>query len=190
MFHFPALLPLFKWAVQSTDPVQEGPAQFAFAQVPRLFPFFKWVDGTSICNYIKSTTWVFPLVETIHILSLVVLVGAVLLIDFRLLGIGLGRWTPKQMARQLGPFMKYGLIVILVTGTLLFMAEPRKLYDNAAFGPKMILLAAAIVFQYTIFRKMESIDRLSAPVWGRLGALLSLMLWFGVGICGRAIGFV
>jgi hypothetical protein len=181
MFHFPALIPFFQ---------DDGPAMFSFAQLPRLFPFFKWVDGTWICNYIKSTTWIFPLVETIHILSLVVLVGSVLLVDFRLLGIGLSRWTPKQMARQLGPFLKYGLIVILVTGTLLFIAEPRKLYDNAAFGPKMILLAASIVFQYTIFRKMEEIDKQSAPIWGRLGALLSLMLWFGVGVAGRAIGFV
>jgi hypothetical protein len=187
MFHFPALVPFFQSSFQVQD---DGPAQFAFAQIPRLFPFFKWVDNTWICNYIKGTTWIFPLVETIHILSLVVLVGAVLLVDFRLLGIGLSRWTPKQMARQLGPFMKYGLIVILITGTLLFIAEPRKLYDNAAFGPKMILLASSIVFQYTIFRKMENIDKLSAPIWGRLGALLSLTLWFGVGVMGRAIGFV
>jgi hypothetical protein len=182
MFHFPAL---FKWAIQ-----YDGPSPLSFAQFPSLFPFFKWVDGTAICNYIKGTTWIFPLVETIHILSLVVLVGSVLLLDFRLLGIGLSRWTPKDMARQLGPYMKYGLIVILVTGTLLFIAEPRKLYDNAAFGPKMLLLALSIIFQYTIFRKMETIDIKSPPIWGRLGALLSLALWFGVGIAGRAIGFV
>jgi|SRR5580698_7028669 hypothetical protein len=181
MFQFPAFIPLLQI---------DGPAPFSFAQLPRLFPLFKWADNTWLCNAIKGTTWVFPLVETIHILSLVILVGAVLLVDFRLLGIGLSRWTPKELARQLTPFMKYGLIVILVTGFLLFIAEPRKLYDNAAFGPKMILLAASIIFQYTIFRKMEDIDKPSAPFWGRLGALLSLMLWFGVGVAGRAIGFV
>jgi hypothetical protein len=182
MFHFPAL---FKWAIQ-----YDGPSPLSFAQFPALFPFFRWVDGTAICNYIKGTTWIFPLVETIHILSLVVLVGSVLLVDFRLLGIGLSRWTPKDMARQLAPYMRYGLITILVTGTLLFIAEPRKLYDNAAFGPKMLLLALSIIFQYTIFRKMETIDLKSPPIWSRLGALLSLALWFGVGIAGRAIGFV
>lgn len=87
-----------------------SPRRFRFAQLPRLFPYFKWADNTWICNYIKSTTWVFPLVETIHILSLVVLLGSVLLIDFRLRGIGLKAWTPKDMAVQLRCCMKYGLI--------------------------------------------------------------------------------
>lgn len=186
MFHFPALLPFLGHF--STQDYQ--PAQFAFAQLPSWFGFFKWVDGTWLCNYIKGTIWVFPLVETIHILALVILLGAVLLVDFRVIGIGMSRWTPKEMTRQLKPYMNWGLAVILVTGAILFIAEPRKLYDNAAFGPKMILLAASIIYQYTIFRGMAKVDRPSAPMWGRLAALLSLGLWFGVGVAGRAIGFV
>lgn len=187
MFHLPALTPVFAFVAADDIP---PPAPFSFAQFPGLFPFFNWLDGTTLCNMIKGTTWVFPLVETIHILSLVVLLGSILLVNFRLLGIGLSRWTPAEMARQLRPYMNWGLAVILVTGALLFIAEPRKLFDNAAFGPKMILLVASIVFQYTIFPRMARIERHSPPLWGRVAALLSLMLWFGIGIAGRAIGFV
>jgi hypothetical protein len=188
MFHLPAYIPLFEWAAQSGG--QYDPSPLSFARFPSLFGFFKWADATWICNYIKGTTWIFPLVETIHILSIVVLLGSVLLVDFRSIGLGLRAWTAKEMTRQLRPYIKYGLIVVLVTGFLLFIAEPRKLYDNAAFGPKMLLLLLSIVYQYTIFRAVSRTDRESAPILTRVGALGSLALWFGVGIAGRAIGFV
>ncbi|HEX5431586.1 MAG TPA: DUF6644 family protein [Bryobacteraceae bacterium] len=155
-----------------------------------MFPFFLWVDSTWLHNYIQGTTWVFPLVETIHILSLVVLLGSILLIDVRLLGIGIREWPPSQLANGLRSYIKWGLIAILVTGSLLFIAEPKKLYDNIGFGPKMVLLALAIIYQFTLFPKASSINKLTTPVWAKAAAVLSLVLWFGVGFCGRAIGFV
>lgn len=188
MFHIPGFLPLFQWAAQGAEPYEPSP--LSFARLPGLFGFFKWADGTWLCNSIKGTTWVFPLVETIHILSIVILLGAVLLVDFRLIGLGLKAWTPKEIARQFRSYMKWGLIIVLVTGFLLFIAEPRKLYDNAAFGPKMLLLLLAIVYQYTVFRAVAGTNRESASFLSRVGALGSLALWFGVGIAGRAIGFV
>lgn len=163
---------------------------FSFSWFPSLFPFFLWVDSTWLHNYIQGTTWVFPLVETIHILALVVLLGSIFLIDVRLLGIGIRTWPPSQLSEGLRSYIKWGLIVILITGALLFIAEPKKLYDNIGFGPKMVLLALAIIYQYTLFPKASSIDKLSTPVWAKAAALLSLALWFGVGAAGRAIGFV
>jgi hypothetical protein len=187
-----ALIPLhllhgFRWAADIGD--NEGPARFAFAQFPSWFPFFSWVDGTAISTYIKSTTWVFPLVETIHILALAVLLGSLFLIDLRLLGIAIRRWSPAQIVEQLHSFINWSVVVILITGAILFIAEPRKLFDSAAFGPKMILLSLAILFQYTLYPRVRSMQT-HIPIWGRLLALVSLGLWFGVAVCGRAIGFV
>ena len=157
---------------------------------PFTYPFFKWCDDTWLCNAIKATTWVFPLTETIHILALVVLLGSIMLVDFRLLGVGIRNWSPARISRELQHFISWGLVVILITGWLLFMAEPLKAYDNMAFLPKMTLLFSAILYHYTVFRKASSIDGVSIPVLGRLAAVLSLFLWFGIGVMGRAIGFV
>jgi hypothetical protein len=183
----PLLFHGFRFAVQTVDP--DAPAQFAFAQFPSWFPFFAWMDNTSISQAIKGTTWVFPLVETIHILSLAVLLGSLFLIDLRLLGIAARGWTPAQILGQLHSFINCSVGIILVTGVILFVAEPRKLFDNAAFGPKMMFLAAAILFQYTLYPRVRNMHA-TIPLWGRLLALVSLGLWFGVAVCGRAIGFV
>ncbi len=180
-------LHLLQFAAQGDDP--NAPAAFAFAQLPRLFPFFKWVDETSLSAAIKGTTWVFPLVETIHILALSVLLGSVFLIDLRLLGVAIRRWSPSQILAQVHGMMNWSVIIILVTGALLFIAEPRKCFDNAAFGPKMIFLALAIAFQYTIYPLAGKLET-RIPVWGRLAAVVSFGLWLGVAVCGRAIGFV
>jgi hypothetical protein len=157
---------------------------------PSTYPFFKWCDDTWLCNAIKATTWVFPLAETIHILALVVLLGSIMLVDFRLLGLGIRRFSPLRISNELKTYIAWALGVILVTGWLLFMAEPLKAYDNMAFMPKMALLFSAILFHYTAFRKASSIDSTSIPVLAKFAALLSLFLWFGIGVAGRAIGFV
>lgn len=189
-----ALIPLLllhglRWAADTAGAGDEGPARFAFAQFPSWFPFFSWMDGTAISTYIKSTTWVFPLVETIHIMALAMLLGSLFLIDLRLLGIAVRRWSPAQIVEQVHSFINWSIVIILITGAILFTAEPRKLFDSAAFGPKMILLALAIIFQYTLYPRVRSMQS-HIPIWGRLMALVSLGLWFGVAVCGRAIGFV
>ncbi len=187
MLHFLLQLAVLRLGAQGDDPF--APAPLAFAKWPALFPFFKWVDGTGISTYIKATTWVFPFTETIHILALAVLLGSVFLIDLRLLGVAVKRWSPAQIMEQVRPLMNWSVLIILVTGVFLFIAEPRKLFDNAAFGPKMLLLALALIFQYAFYpgvRKMQT----SVPAWGRVMALISFGLWFGVAVCGRAIGFV
>jgi hypothetical protein len=177
----------FRWAADAAD--YDGPARFAFAQFPSWFPFFAWMDETKMSLYIKSTTWVFPLVETIHILALAVLLGSLFLIDLRLLGIAIRGWSPAQVLEQLHSLINWSVVIILCTGAILFVAEPRKLFDSAAFGPKMIILALAIIFQYSLYPQVRQMQT-RIPLWGRLMALVSLGLWFGVAVCGRAIGFV
>lgn len=180
-------LHLLQFAAQGDDP--NAPAQFAFAQLPSWFPFFKWVDQTSLSAAIKGTTWVFPLAETIHILALSVLLGSVFLIDLRLLGVAIRHWSPAQILGQVRGLMNWSVLIILVTGALLFIAEPRKCFDNAAFGPKMIFLALALIFQYTLYPRATHLET-RIPIWARMAAVVSFGLWFAVAVCGRAIGFV
>jgi hypothetical protein len=100
---------------------------------------------------------------------------------------GLRRLTPAHIAHQVQPYMNWGLIIMLVTGILLFISEALKCYDNDAFRPKMISLGLAIIWTFTVHRKaMQS----ETPGRGKAIAIVSMVLWFSVGVAGRAIGFV
>jgi hypothetical protein len=151
-----------------------------------MLPFFKWCDGTSLGQAIRGVTWAFPAIETIHIMALIGLLGGVFIIDVSLFG-GLRRLTPAHIAQQVRPYINWGLIIMLVTGILLFLSEALKCYDNDAFRPKMISLGLAIVWLYTVHRRAEKSE---TPGSGKMVATVSLLLWFSVGIAGRAIGFV
>jgi hypothetical protein len=151
-----------------------------------MLPFFKWCDATSLGQAIRGVTWAFPAIETIHIMAMIGLIGGVMVIDISLLG-GLRRLTPAHISQQVRPYLNTGLIIMLVTGILLFLSEALKCYDNDAFRPKMISLALALVWTFTIHRKAEKSD---VPGSAKLVAIVSLVLWFSVGVAGRAIGFV
>lgn len=155
-----------------------------------LLPFFKWCDQSWMGEAIRSVTWAFPLIETIHILAMTVLLGGILMMDLRLLGVAERLLPVSKIQKQLTRYIDVSLVLIIVTGVLLFSSEAVKAYDNAAFFPKMYLLAAAVIYHYTVHRRAVTADNPSGPRWARPAAALSLALWFGVGICGRAIGFV
>ena len=116
--------------------------------------------------------------------------GIVLLVDMRLMGLAMPRKPVAALARELQPWLNATLGVMLTTGVLLYTSEPTKLYYNAAFWMKMGFLTSAIVYTFTVRRAVLAADeaRLGA-VWGKLTALVSIALWAGVGIGGRAIGF-
>jgi hypothetical protein len=156
-----------------------------------LLPFFQWCDKTAIGVYIRDTSmWAFPIIETFHILALTVLFGTILIVDLRLLGMGMRRQAASLLARELGPWMYGSLALILPTGILLFLSEALKCYGNDGFRFKMVFLFAALVFHFTAFRWATAADSRMSPGSRKIVALVSMALWLGVGIGGRAIGFV
>ena len=155
-----------------------------------LLPFFTWCEQTAIGEAIRSSQWLFPVIESVHLLGLVVIAGAVLVVDMRLLGLGLRQQPVAQLARDARPWLIGSLIVMLTTGILLFLAEATKCYYSPAFAVKMISLLLSITFTFTVRRKVALADEgRVGPFWGRLVAVVSVALWSGVGIGGRWIGF-
>ena len=156
-----------------------------------ILPFFQWSDNLWIGHAIGATTWAFPLIETIHILAMAVMYAAMIVVDLRLLGMGLKKPSVSQLAKSMNPYMDWGLIVMLITGFLLFTSEALKAYANDGFRFKVVVLVPAMLFQYTLFRWVvrQDDERRSAPL-GWAVSVLSTMLWVGVGVGGRAIGFV
>lgn len=132
---------------------------------------------------------VIEITEVAHVLGLVSFLAALLLVNLRLLGLGLRRQSVPDVAAAAAPLLWTGLGLTLSTGTILFLSGPVRYYLNSAFQPKMALLALALLVQVALYRRVV---RLQAPsvVLGRVVGGASLLLWFGVGLCGRAIGYV
>jgi hypothetical protein len=155
-----------------------------------LLSFFQWCEQSGIGDTIRRSSWLFPLIEAIHLLGLGMIGGAVLVVDLRLLGLGLRHESAAKVARDAQPWLVGSLILMITTGGLLFLSEAIKCYYHEAFWFKMASLLLAIVFTFTIQRKviMAGETRLR-PVWSKVVALVSVVLWSGVGIGGRWIGF-
>lgn len=156
-----------------------------------LLPIFKWFDASWMGAFVRDSRWIFPAIEAVHIVALALLFGAILMLNLRLLGLTLTNKPIAQLARDLSPWVLSSLIIILATGILLFSSEALKAYASVPFQVKMLFLFSAVIFHYTIYGWVTRTDegRIS-PVWNKLAAILSILLWLGVGIGGRGIGFL
>jgi hypothetical protein len=155
-----------------------------------LLGFFQWCEESRVGDIIRQSSWLFPLIEAIHLLGLGVIGGAVLIVNLRLLGLGLRRQSAAQLARDAQPWLIGSLLLMIFTGSLLFLSEAIKCYYHEAFWFKMASLFLAIVFTFTIQRKVILADGTQLrPVWSKVVALVSVILWSGVGFGGRWIGF-
>ena len=155
-----------------------------------LLPFFEWCESTALGDTVRSSLWLFPVIEAFHLVAFAVLGGVVLLVDLRLLGLVMRSQPAAQLARDARPWLTASVLVMVVSGVLLFLSEAVKCYYSFPFRVKMICLALAIVFTWTLHWRVSISDRASVgSVPGRLVALVSLALWGTVAWGGRWIGF-
>ena len=153
-----------------------------------LLPLFQWLEATAPGEFIRTSLWLFPAIECVHLLGLVVLGGAVLLVDLRLLGLVLPNQPLRSVSASGQRLLLWGVTLMIVTGVPLFLSEAIKCYYSPAFWLKITTLVPAIGFALTVRRRVASHDRPS-PSARRLTALASLALWFTVAAAGRWIGF-
>jgi hypothetical protein len=153
-----------------------------------LLPFFQWCENSGLIVAMRSSVWLFPVIESLHLMGLALIGGAVLMVDLRLLGFGLRRQPVAQVAQDAQRWLLVGLLVMLPTGLLLFMASAVKCYYLPAFWVKMTSLFLALVFTFAVRRRVIMATRMS-PVRTRLVAVVSLSLWSSVAIAGRLVGF-
>jgi len=155
-----------------------------------LFPFFQWCEASTVGDAIRQSLWAFAVIESIHLLGLAAIGGAVLVVDLRMLGLGLRQQPIAEVARSAHPWFVGSLLVMLVTGVALFLSEAVKCYYSTPFWVKISSLTLAIIFSFTIRRTITLADESRIrPIWYKVVALVSLTLWFGVGAGGRWIGF-
>jgi hypothetical protein len=156
------------------------------------FAVFQWLERTSLSVAINESLWAFAVVEAIHLVALAVIGGAVLVVDLRLLGFVFQRQKVADLAKIAHPWLVWSLGAMLVTGFVLFISlAASKYYVHDYFWVKMYFLAGAMIFSFTVRQRVIMGDdaRANSAV-AKLVALVSIILWSGVGFAGKAIGYI
>lgn len=157
-----------------------------------LLSFCQWCNSSWWGHGVRDSTWLFPFVEIFHLLGLGILGGTVLILNLRLMRLAFKSESTAELAGEVLPWMLGSLAVMIVSGFLLFSTEAVKMYGNWAFQFKMLFLLLAVIYTFTIHRKVTLADdgRRFGPVVRIVVAVVSLLLWSGVGLGGRALGYV
>ena len=142
----------------------------------------------------RDSLWLFPLVETVHIIGFSILVGALVAFDLRILGVS-KRLSVRLLARHLLPWSLAALLLIVPTGVMMFASEATDLVDNGAFVAKMVLLMLAATnaaaFHLGVFRNAALWDQNApSPTGAKLHAVASLLIWVSIITCGRMIAYL
>src|SRR5213594_338315 len=155
-----------------------------------LLDLFGWLQYSPLITAMRSSPWFFPVVATIHLMGLALIGGAVLVVDLRLLGLGLRSQPVAGLAHDADQWLRRGLLVMVTTGILLFMCFATKYYYLTFFWVKMSALILVIVFTGSVHRRVVLANEEEvSPIRCKLVALVSLSLWTIVAVGGRYIGF-
>lgn len=151
------------------------------------------LEQGGIGEAMRSSMWLYPIVETLHILGFILLVGAVLMFDLRVLGLS-KRVPVRMLAGHLLPWGAAALLLIVPAGLLMFASDASSMVGNRAFVIKMVLLMLAgtnaAAFHLGPFRSVDAWDQgVPAPLSARFHAGASLLLWIGIVTCGRLIAY-
>ena len=149
---------------------------------------FEWLTTTPWAKAMISAEWVFPAVQSLHFVGFALSIGTIVVVDLRLLGVGMNRQTAAELDAGLSGWTNAGIVVMLTTGLLMFSTDAVTYHYNPSFQFKMICLSAALLFHFTLFRYV--VRHGTSRVAARLAGGVSLVLWSAVIAGGRFIAFV
>jgi hypothetical protein len=162
--------------------------------MPRLADLIAPLESSGLADAIRENDLLFPLIESVHVLSICLVVGSILVVDLRLLGFASTNQPVSRVTRGILPLTWSAFAVAVASGGLMFISNATKYLGNGYFLAKLLLIGAAGV-NMTIFhavgaRDLPRWDNESAlPIRARLAGGFSILLWIAVVACGRWIGF-
>ena len=159
-----------------------------------LLPLLQKLAETEWSVALHESLWVWPLIESTHVLTLTLFMGTAILFDLRLIGRALRGVPASEVLARLLPWTRVGFAIMVATGVLLFYATPVRNYQNIFFRTKMVLMALAglnvWLFHRGIYRRVHEWGEAAVPPRAaRLAGYASLILWAGVIVCGRLIAY-
>jgi uncharacterized membrane protein SirB2 len=156
----------------------------------RLQPLVYWLGNTALGQWLGQSTdriaWLFVM----HLFGLTFLMGATLVLGIRLLGLGFRTQQLAELSRSTAIFRSAGLVLMILSGSLIFTGGAVSYFEGQWFRRKMAFLVVALLFNFTFFRKVITAEEgRYSPLVNRLTGVLCLFLWFSVAVAGRAIAF-
>jgi hypothetical protein len=159
-----------------------------------LYSVFEWIQSTALMSAVEQTPWVYPVVMATHLSCIALFGGMILMTDLRLLGLAFRDQTIAEVVNGLRPFKRIGFMIMVTCGLLMAGSEAPTYYPNPYFWTKMTLLLLvgvhALIFKPIVYDHPEELDKAPMiPTRAKAAAVLSLVLWVSIPICGRLIGY-
>jgi hypothetical protein len=152
-----------------------------------------WLENSALALAMRESMWLYPIVEIVHIVGIVLLVGSVAMFDMRLLGLSKALPT-RAMGRHLLRWTLLSLLLVVPAGLMMFSAHPGDFIGNKVFLLKLTLIVLAglnaLAFHFRVYRTVDEWDLgTEPPATAKTHALLSLGLWVAVISCGRLLAY-
>lgn len=151
------------------------------------------LQDLSLPTQIRESDWMFPTIETVHVFALVLVVGSIMTVDLRLLGLANKERPFSQVASEMLPWTWTAFAIAALAGMLMFSSKALTYYGNIPFRLKMVCLLLAgvnmVMFHWLGTRHLEAWDRGRPPRAAKLAGGASLLLWTTIVAAGRWIGF-
>jgi uncharacterized protein YacL len=156
--------------------------------------FFEWLADTSWSVDLHESQYAYPLIESIHVWTMAVFFGSVVMFDLRLLGVALRKVPASEVVDRLLPLTIAAFVIMVISGTLLFFAIPLRSYQSIFFRFKMLLMLLAglnvWLFHSRVYPKVATWDVEGVPPRrARVAGAVSLVLWIGIIFSGRMIAY-
>ena len=156
--------------------------------------FFEWMHALPSAVVMREGLYTYPVLLTVHVLTLLMFAGLVVMMDLRLVGLAY-RGTPfSQIQKRLFPWQMVAMVLTTIVGLLLFYSQPMRYYGKALYWLKMGLIVVAgvnaMVFHFTTYRSVAKWDADAGPPLGaKVAGVLSLALWAMIVVFGRLTAY-
>jgi uncharacterized membrane protein len=151
----------------------------------------EWLEHTWLISTIADTGWIYATVSVTHYFTLFVLVGTIVLVDLRVLGVAARNQSVAQIAEALFPWTWTALGLALLSGFIMFATDAGDYYPDKIFRIKMTVILLAVIFAVIVRRNVPKWDRAPViPAGAKLVAFVSLALWIGAILAGVEIAAI
>jgi hypothetical protein len=160
-----------------------------------LLSFVQWIQLTDFFTALRGSAYVYPIVLSFHMVGIALFGGMILMTDLRLLGVTMRERSIADVVNQLRVPKRWGLLLTVTCGFLMFGSKAEEYYYNAFFRTKLILFAVVIITELVFYRSVyanpAALDQTpTVPGNAKLAAAISLLLWTSSACCGRGIGYI
>ena len=158
------------------------------------FAFLEWIQETASSTALRESIYMYPGVESVHVLGLCLFLGMAMIFDLRLLGVSMAETPVSEFGKRLMPWTIVGFVVMVVSGVVLFFADPVRFANNVFFQAKVVMLVLAglnaFVFHSTVWLRLPEWDvaRIT-PRSAQVAGAISLVLWVLIVVAGRMIAY-